>query len=74
MDEREPKTPQRDPRGHDPSGHDPGDTTPVDPPAQMLHRWLSMIPSLHPMPIKPKRPPIPTGKARTSSTAITNRR
>ena len=23
MDEREPKTPQRDPSGHDPRGHDP---------------------------------------------------
>jgi hypothetical protein len=26
MDEREPKTPQRDPRGHHPSGHDPSGT------------------------------------------------
>jgi hypothetical protein len=30
MDEREPKTPQRDPSGHDPSGHDPSGRTGAD--------------------------------------------
>ena len=29
MDEREPKTPQRDPRGHDPSGHAGAQAAPV---------------------------------------------
>ena len=29
----------------------------------MQHRWLSTIPSLHPAPIKPKRPPIPRGES-----------